>query len=107
MNSSPLLDYLYVALAAVSFAVGGIFMKLSEGITRLPATVAMLLLFVLGAGLQALAMTRRDLGVIYILVLGAEAVLAFGFGAFIFDEAVTARRLLAVALIVGGIALLR
>jgi len=107
MEKRALLDYLYVGAAALAFATGGIFMKLSQGLARWPAVVAVFVCFVVGAALQALAMERRDLGVIYILVLGAEAVLAFGFGVALFEEVVTLRRLLALGLIVVGIALLR
>jgi multidrug transporter EmrE-like cation transporter len=96
-----------VMMAALAFAVGGIFMKLSEGLTRLPASVGVFALFGLGAALNALAMTRGELGVVYVIVLGLEAVLAFGFGVYFFHEAVTPLRLLAVSLVVIGISILR
>lgn len=59
------------------------------------------------AALQTLALRQADLGVAYIAVLGLEAVMAFGFGVAFFHEAVSAWRVLAVTLIVGGIAILR
>jgi multidrug transporter EmrE-like cation transporter len=97
----------YVGLASLAFAVGGIFMKLSEGLTRWPSSLAVFVLFITGAALNTLAMTRGDLGVVYVLVLGLEAVLAFGFGVAFFHEAVTPMRVLAVSLIVAGMACLR
>ena len=96
-----------IALAALAFAIGGICMKLSAGLTQWPASLGVFLLFTLGAGLQALAMTRGDLGAIYIAVLGLEAVLAFGFGVVLFHEPMSPGRLLAVTLVVAGIACLR
>jgi small multidrug resistance pump/quaternary ammonium compound-resistance protein SugE len=96
-----------VGLAAVLFSAGGVCMKLSAGLTRLPATLALFALFAGGAALNALAMAGRDLGVVYIIVLGLEAVLTFAAGAFFFQEAVTPLRLAGVALVVAGIACLK
>ena len=96
-----------VTLSALAFAVGGIFMKMSEGLTRWPASIGVFALFGLGAALNALAMTRGELGVVYVTVLGLEAVLAFGFGVYFFHETVTPLRVLAVSLVVLGIGILR
>jgi hypothetical protein len=41
--------------AALSFSIGGYFMKLSAGFTQLRPTVLVSVLFALGAGLQTLA----------------------------------------------------
>jgi small multidrug resistance pump/quaternary ammonium compound-resistance protein SugE len=101
------LPLVYVVLAAVSFAVGGVAMKASEGLTRWPGTLGTYALFALGATFQALALKGGDLGIFYVLVLGLEAVLAFGFGVALFHEAASPMRLAAVALIVAGIAILR
>jgi small multidrug resistance pump/quaternary ammonium compound-resistance protein SugE len=46
------------------------------------------------------------MGVSYVFILGLEAVLAFAIGALLFREAVSAPKLLGVALIIGGFALL-
>jgi multidrug transporter EmrE-like cation transporter len=51
-------------------------------------------------------MKYADLGVAYVFVLGLEAVLAFAFGALFFGESVSIAKLLGVALIIGGFALL-
>lgn len=93
--------------AAVCFAVGGIFMKMSAGVSRAWPTAAFLALFAGGAVLQALAMRRTDLGVAYVFVLGLEAVLAFAFSVAIFGESASLSRAAAVVLIVAGIVLLR
>jgi hypothetical protein len=51
----------YLLIAALSFAVGGLFMKLAA--TGRPyATGAFLVLFVVGPLLQARAMRRADMG---------------------------------------------
>lgn len=95
-----------LTLAALAFTVGGVFMKQSAGLTRLGPTMALAALFLLGAGLQALAMRKEEMAVAYIFVLGLESVLAFVFGAYFFGETVSVTRLVAVGLIAGGITLL-
>lgn len=101
------LEVLLAFLAAVSFSVGGVFMKLSEGMSRPLPSAAFLGLFVLGAVLQALALRRTDLGVVYIAVLGLEAALTLVFSVLLFREALSVARVVAVLLIVAGVVLLR
>jgi small multidrug resistance pump/quaternary ammonium compound-resistance protein SugE len=96
-----------LVLASVCFAVGGMFMKLSAGASRPVPTAAFLALFVLGAVLQAFALRKADLGVVYIAVLGLEAVLTFGFSVLLFRESFSLARVTAVLLIVAGVVLLR
>jgi multidrug transporter EmrE-like cation transporter len=69
-----------VILAALFFTVGGVFMKLSEGLTKFWPTVIVFALFLAGAALQTLAMKREDLAVTYLWVVGLESILAFAFG---------------------------
>jgi multidrug transporter EmrE-like cation transporter len=94
-------------LAALSFTSGGVFMKNSQGLTLVWPSILMSLLFVAGAGLQALAMQREDMSVAYISVLGLECLLALVFGVLLLGEVISASRILAVALIVTGVAVLR
>jgi multidrug transporter EmrE-like cation transporter len=93
--------------AALSFVAGGAFMKLSIGFARLGPGLIALGLFLGGAILQTLAMKHAEMGVSYVFILGLEAVLAFAIGAFFFQESVSLPKLLGVALIIGGFALLR
>ena len=65
-----------VMAAALFFTVGGIFMKLSEGLTKFWPTMIVFALFVIGAALQTLAMKREDLAVTYLWVVGLESILA-------------------------------
>jgi multidrug transporter EmrE-like cation transporter len=93
--------------AAIAFAVGGIFMMWSEGMTRPWPSAAFVALYVLGASLQALAMTKSELGVVYVIVLGAEAFFAVAFGCWFFRETLSPAKAIAIALILGGIVLLK
>jgi len=94
-------------LAALAFTTGGVFMKYADGLQHPGSVVGFVVLFAAGALLQSQAMRGAELGVTYVLVLGLEAAFAFGLGVTIFQEAVTVVKLVAVGLVVAGIALLR
>jgi len=93
-------------VAALCFVAGGAVMKLSSGFARLGPGAAALALFLAGAVAQTMAMKHGEMGVSYVFILGLEAVLAFAIGVLLFREAVSAPKLLGVALIIGGFALL-
>jgi multidrug transporter EmrE-like cation transporter len=96
-----------VVVAAVFFTVGGIFMKLSDGLTRVGPTLVVFALFVAGASLQTIAMKREDLAVTYLIVVGLESILAFLFGVLLFNESCSQGRVAGVALVALGIISLR
>jgi multidrug transporter EmrE-like cation transporter len=93
--------------AAVAFALGGVCMKYSEGLTRPVPTALLFILFCAGAAAQTLAMRQSEMGSTYILVLGLESILAFVLGVLIFSESAAPIRILAVLLVTAGIVLLR
>jgi multidrug transporter EmrE-like cation transporter len=94
-------------LAALSFSIGGYFMKLSAGFTQLRPTVLVFVLFALGAALQTLAMRGQQMAVTYIVVLGLEAVTAFSLGVFFLKEGSSIVKVAGVGLVLAGIAILR
>ena len=93
--------------AAMAFALGGVCMKYSEGLTRPLQTAMLFILFCAGAAAQTLAMRHAEMGATYILVLGLESILAFTLGVLVFKESAAPIRILAVLLITTGIVLLR
>ena len=95
------------SIAALSFTVGGIFMKYADGPHSRSATALFLLLFAFGAVIQSQAMRGAELSATYIVVLGLEAALALAFGTLLFAEPITLPKIAAIVLIVGGIGLLR
>ena len=95
------------SVAALSFTVGGIFMKHANGLQNAPAAALFLLLFAFGAAIQSQAMRGAELGATYIVVLGLEATFALAFGTLLFAEPITFFKITAVILIVTGIALLQ
>jgi hypothetical protein len=74
------MNLIELVLASVFYAVGGLFMKLSAGLTRPGAALAFSIFFVGGACLQALGIQQRDLGMATILVLGVEALMTLSCG---------------------------
>lgn len=100
--------YLYtVILAALLFSSGGYFMKLSEGMTKVMPTVAFMLLFLLGAVLQTVALEKTQLSITYIIVLGIEAVTAFLLGIFMLGEHTSGMKIAGAVFIVLGILAMR
>ena len=97
---------LLLVLASALFACGGLFMKYSEGLSKLAPSIAVFALFAVGAACQAVAMKRSDMGVAYIFVLGSEAILAFALSVAVLGERATPLRIGALVLIVLGIAML-
>ena len=96
-----------VLAASLSFTIGGIFMKLADGLTRPMPTIALLIFFAVGACLQTLAMRGEELSSIYIIVLGVEAILAFAFGWWFFHEALSPMKVAGVIAIIAGVIALR
>lgn len=94
-------------LAALSFSIGGYFMKLSAGLTQFRPTVLVFTFFAIGAGLQTVAMRDQQMAVTYIVVLGLEAVTAFSLGVFFLDESSSLAKLAGVGLVLAGIVILR
>lgn len=97
----------WLACASILYAVGGLFMKQSDGITRLLPSLAFLALFMAGAVLQAIGMRRADMGVSYVLVLGMEAVAAVALSTVVLNESYSVSRVAAIVLVIAGIAWLR
>jgi multidrug transporter EmrE-like cation transporter len=94
-------------LAAAMYAVGGLFMKFSDGASRSGPTVAFIVLFVLAAMVQAMGMRQADMGPSYVFVLGAETLVSALLSVLYLHEQWTPLRVFAVFLVVLGIALLR
>lgn len=98
---------LLVLMAAVSFTIGGIYMKLSAGLTQLVPSLLVYVFFAAGASLQTIAMQKSELSITYLLVLGLESVLALFFGVFFFKETSSYSKYLGISLIVAGMVILR
>jgi quaternary ammonium compound-resistance protein SugE len=82
-------------------------MKLSEGFTRPGATVVTLLAMIASFGLLSMAMKTLPLGTAYTVWTGIGAVGAFVVGVVVLGEPTHFTRVLAAALIVAGLVLMK
>ncbi|MGH8810547.1 MAG: DMT family transporter [Advenella sp.] len=82
-------------------------MKQSEGFTRLGATSVTLVAMVLSFGLLSWSMRTLPLGTAYTVWTGIGAVGAFVVGIVFLNEPMSAMRILAATLIVGGLVLMK
>ena len=82
-------------------------MKLSEGFTRPAATTITLIAMIASFGLLSMAMKTLPLGTAYTVWTGIGAVGAFVLGTAVLGEPMHVTRVLAAALIVAGIVLMR
>ena len=99
--------WVYLVLAGLLEVVWAFAMKQSHGFSRpLPSAVTLVAMIV-SFGLLSLAMRSLPLGTAYAIWTGIGALGAFVVGIAVLGEPATALRLLAAALIVGGLALMK
>jgi multidrug transporter EmrE-like cation transporter len=98
---------LLAVLAALSFSVGGYFMKLSAGLTQLRPTLMVFGCFALGVCCQTVAMRGEEMAVTYIVILGLEAITAFLLSIVLLHEGSSIHKLVGIGLVLLGIAFLR
>lgn len=98
---------LMVFFSAILFTIGGVFMKLSQGLSQLTPSLLLYLFFIAGASLQTIAMRKSALSVTYVIVLGLETVLAFVFGVVLFQENYSYTNVVGVSCVVAGMGFLQ
>ena len=99
--------WIYLFIAGLLEVVWAYSMKLSDGFSRpVPATVTIVAM-IMSFTLLALAMRSLPLGTAYTVWTGIGAVGAFILGVVLLGEALTAMRVVAAALIVGGLLLMK
>ncbi len=99
--------WLVLILAGLAEVVWAYSMKQSAGFTRLWPSVVTLAVSALSFVLLAWAMRALPLGTAYMVWTGIGAIGAFVVGIVVLGEAVNATRLLAAALIVSGLVLMK
>ena len=99
--------WIYLFVAGLLEVVWAYSMKLSDGFSRpVPATVTIVAM-IASFTLLALAMRSLPLGTAYTVWTGIGAVGAFILGVVMLGEALAAMRVVAAALIVGGLVLMK
>jgi multidrug transporter EmrE-like cation transporter len=94
-------------VAALSFSVGGYYMKLSDGLSRFRPSLLVFMFFAFGACLQTVAMRDEQMSITYIVVLGLEAITALSLSVWLLKESASPAKLAGVGLVLIGIVLLR
>ncbi|MAA98710.1 MAG: QacE family quaternary ammonium compound efflux SMR transporter [Stappia sp.] len=96
------MSWIFLVAAGLLEVVWAFAMKQSEGFTRLPATLVMLVAMAGSFGLLTLAMRNLPLGTAYMIWTGIGAVGAFAAGVWLLGEDLSLQRLIAAGLIVAG-----
>ena len=99
--------WVYLIAAGVLEIVWAYFMKQSQGFTRLVPSFLTVGTMMVSFGMLSIAMRTLPLGTAYTIWTGIGAVGAFAVGIVVLGESVNPLRLLAAALIVAGILLLK
>ena len=101
------MPWLYLVVAGLLEVAWSYAMKQSNGFTRFWPTAIMVVTMLGSLGFLALAMRTLPLGTAYVIWTGIGAVGALVIGIAFLDEAATSARLIAAALIVSGLVLMR
>jgi small multidrug resistance pump len=96
-----------IIIGSVAFSVGGAFMRLSDGFTRLWPSLIVATCFVVGAGFLARAVNHGGLSTTYVIGLGLEALISVGIGLAVLGERLTMAQTAGVAIILVGLATLK
>jgi len=98
--------YLLLGLAIATEVVGTTFLKVSEGFSLLLPSLVVIVAFVFSFYFLGLALHYLPLSTAYAIWGGLGTALTAVVGVFVFDEAVTILKSLALLLIIGGVVLL-
>jgi len=96
----------WLALAIALEVSGTLCLKLSEGFTRWLPTLLILVFYVASFSAMVMSLKRIELGVAYAVWAGIGTALIAILGVLLFKEAATAMKLVALLLIISGVAML-
>ncbi|MBN9237847.1 MULTISPECIES: DMT family transporter [Phyllobacteriaceae] len=99
--------WVYLIIAGLLEVVWAFSMKKSEGFTLLTPTIVTIVMMTASFGLLSVSMKTLPLGTAYTIWTGIGAVGAFAVGVAVLGEAVTPMRVLAAALIVAGLVMMK
>jgi small multidrug resistance pump/quaternary ammonium compound-resistance protein SugE len=106
LKANQAIYLLMVLSSAICFTVGGVFMKLSQGLSQPIPSLLVYLFFIVGASIQTIAMRKAALAVTCIVVLCLESVLAFLFGVLLFQERYSYTNFVGLSFIIAGMSFL-
>ena len=101
------MPWVMLTIAGLLEVVWAYYMKLSDGFSKPLPTIATFVTMFLSFGLLSLAMKQLPLGTSYMVWTGIGALGAFVVGIVLLGEAVTPLRLVAAAMLLGGLVLMK
>lgn len=99
--------WIALTIAGILEVVWAYSIKLSDGFTRLGASAITMVALIVSLGLLSWAMRTLPLGTAYMIWTGIGALGAFLVGVFVLGEPANTLRLLAAALILSGLVLMK
>jgi len=99
--------WILLLVAGLLEVVWAFLMKQSEGFTRIWPTIGTLAFMIGSFGLLSIAMRSLPLGTAYTIWTGVGAVGAFVVGVAVLGEQMTAMRVIAAVMIVGGLVMMK
>ncbi|WBX83881.1 quaternary ammonium compound efflux SMR transporter SugE [Sphingosinicella microcystinivorans] len=99
--------WVYLGIAGLLEVVWAFAMKQSDGFTRLTPSIVTIVAMIASFALLSISMKSLPLGTAYTVWTGIGAVGAFLAGVAVLGESVSPMRVLAAALIVGGLVLMK
>lgn len=98
--------WFYLAIAIVLEVIGTTSMRYSEGFTKLIPSVVLVVSYVASFYALTLALKHMDLSIAYAIWAGVGTALIALLGITLFHEPITALKLAALSMIIGGVVLL-
>ncbi|MBP0579771.1 quaternary ammonium compound efflux SMR transporter SugE [Labrys sp. LIt4] len=99
--------WIYLVIAGIFEVVWAFYMKQSEGFSKLVPTVITFVTMAISFGLLSISMRSLPLGTAYTIWTGIGAVGAFIVGVLVLGEQANAMRIVAAALIISGLAMMK
>ncbi|MEX1141134.1 MAG: multidrug efflux SMR transporter [Thermoleophilaceae bacterium] len=92
-----------LALAIVTEVFGTVMLRLSDGMSKLPPTVAMVVGYVVSIGLLAQVLKQLDIGFAYAVWAGAGTALIAAIGVAAWDEPITGLKAVSLVAVIAGV----
>lgn len=92
-----------LAFAIVTEVFGTVMLRLSDGMSKLPPTVAMVVGYVVSIGLLGQALRYLDIGFAYAIWAGAGTALIAAIGVAVWDEPITAIKAVSLVAVIAGV----
>jgi len=97
------ISWIYLIVAIVLEVSGTLSMKLSEGFSKLVPSIAMLVFYLLGLSMLALALRKIDVSIAYAVWSGLGTAIIALVGILWFEEPITLLKIISLGLIIAGV----